>query len=430
MDKVYILNQRGQPLMPCSPVKARILLKQGKARVIKRTPFTVQLTIGTGENKQPLMLGVDTGYQNVGLSAMTDKQELFTAEVHLRTNISKLLSERRMYRQSRRARKTRYRKPRFLNRVRTRHRGWLSPSVQHKLDSHIKLVQKVHKILPITKVVVEVANFDIQKINNPSIHGKDYHCGEQLDFNNVREYVLYRDNHTCQHCKGKTKDVKLNTHHIIPRNKGGTNKPDNLITLCKTCHNKLHKNEIVLNIKSKNTFKAETFMSIIRWKIVDRLRELYKDVEITYGYSTKTLRCNVGLIKSHINDSFIIGGGTNQIRSRVQYLVKQVRKQNRKLFKGARSHIKNTASRFMNSFQRYDKVLHKGIECFIHGRRITGYFDIRLLNGTKIRSSVKYTNLKLLESFSTLLWEVNRIPPLDKSRGLLRGRDDTERMDE
>ena len=102
---VYVLNQRGKPLMPCAPRTARILLKEGKAHVVKRTPFTIQMDIPTGETKQPIILGVDSGYVSVGLSAVTDKQELYAAEVTLRTDEVKLNAERRSYRRSRRYRR-------------------------------------------------------------------------------------------------------------------------------------------------------------------------------------------------------------------------------------------------------------------------------------------------------------------------------------
>lgn len=243
---VYVLNMRGKPLMPTTPRKARKLLKEGKAKVVKRTPFTIQLNHATGETKQEIVLGVDSGYEKIGLSAKTNKKEVYSAEVKLRDDIVKLNSERRQYRRTRRTRKTWYRQPRFLNRKKPE--GWLAPSLRHKLDSHIKLINKVKEILPISYIIIEVASFDIQKIKNPEISGVEYQNGAQKDFWNVREYVLYRDDHTCQHCKGKSKDPILEVHHIISRQVGG-NSPDNLLTLCSTCHNSVSNGEIELAVK-------------------------------------------------------------------------------------------------------------------------------------------------------------------------------------
>ena len=212
---VYVLNQHGIPLMPCDPVKARILLKQGKANVVKRTPFTIQLLYGSSGYRQPVTLGLDSGYVNVGLSAVTAKEEVYVADVKLREDMVKLNSERRMYRRSRRNRKTWYRQPRFLNR--NKPEGWLAPSIQHKLDSHIKLVDQAKSIMPVFKVIVEVAAFDIQKIKDPDISGTEYQNGDQKGFLNVREYVLYRDGHKCRHCKGKSGDPRLEVHHVKTR---------------------------------------------------------------------------------------------------------------------------------------------------------------------------------------------------------------------
>ena len=320
-----------------------------------------QLKYATGETKQPIILGVDSGFLNVGLSATTDKKEVYSAEVKLRSDMVKLNSERRQYRRARHSIKTWYRPPRFLNRKKPE--GWLAPSIQHKLESHIKLIDNIKRLLPITKIIIEVAAFDIQKIKNPEISGTGYQNGVQKDSWNVREYVLHRDNHTCQACKGKSKDPILETHHIISRQIGG-DAPDNLLTLCETCHEKVTKGKLKLDIKVPAGFKPETFMSIVRWKMV-----------------------------------------TTQHRSSLNFLIQQVRKCNRKLFKGDRSHIKNTAPRFILRFQRFDKVLWNNIECFVFGRRKTGYFELRKLDGTKIHASAKAKELTLLETANTFLIE-------------------------
>jgi len=170
---VYVLNMLGKPLMPCKPRKARKLLEKDLAKVVKLTPFTIQLTYRGGEAKQPITLGVDSGFSHIGLSATAKKEELYSAEVQLRDDIVKLNAERKQYRRARRYRKTWYRKKRFLNRG-NRPRGWLAPSIQHKLDSHIKAINDVKKILPIREIIIEGASFDIQRIKNPEIQKEDY----------------------------------------------------------------------------------------------------------------------------------------------------------------------------------------------------------------------------------------------------------------
>ena len=259
---VYILNQCGKPLMPCNPSKARKLLKENKAKVVKIEPFTLQLLHGSSGYKKEITLGVDAGSKTVGLSATTTKRELLSAEVQLRNDVVDLLSTRRQNRQTRRGR-LRYRKPRFLNRVKSKNKGWLAPSIENKIQTHLTIVGNVHKILPVSKIIVEVASFDIQKIKNPSISGEDYQQGEQMDFWNVREFVLFRDGHQCHGKKG-CKNKILNVHHIESRKVGGDS-PSNLITLCEECHNNYHKGKLELNIKRGHGFKDATFMGIMRW---------------------------------------------------------------------------------------------------------------------------------------------------------------------
>lgn len=300
---VYVLNIDGQPLMPTSRCsKVRRLLKSSKAKVVKRCPFTIQLTYESTTYTQDISLGIDAGSKHIGVSATTADKELYAADVELRNDIVNLLSKRREARRARRNRKTRYRKPRFNNR--TRSDGWLTPSVKNKVDTHLKVVEDVCKILPITKIIVEVASFDIQKIKNPDISGKGYQQGEQLRFWNVREYILFRDGHTCQCCKGKSKDKILNVHHIKSRKIGG-DAPNNLITLCESCHTGYHKGTVKLpqTIKRGMSFRDATFMGVMRWAFYNKLKEIYPNVSLTYGYITKNTRIENNLPKEHYIDA-------------------------------------------------------------------------------------------------------------------------------
>ncbi|PNR93313.1 HNH endonuclease [Petrotoga sp. HWH.PT.55.6.1] len=405
---VYVLNKHGKPLMPCKPSKARKLLKEGKAKVVKKEPFTIQLLYGSSGYKQPITLGVDAGSKTVGLSATTENKELFAAEVELRDDIPKLISQKGQYRRDRRFRKTRYRKLRFLNRVHSKNKGWLAPSVEHKIKSHIKLIDLVHSLLPVTKIVVEVASFDIQKIKNPNIEGKQYQQREQLDFWNVRQYVLWRDNYTCQHCKGKTKDKRLNVHHIESRQIGG-NAPSNLITLCETCHKDYHDGKIKLNFKRGQKFKDATFMGIMRWTLYNRLKDLYSNIHLTYGYITKNTRIQNNLPKTHRIDALCISGHPQAKQLEYYYHIKEVRRHNRQIHKAniLKGGIRklNQAPYLVHGFRLFDKIRYNGIECFIFGRRSTGYFDIRKVDGTVIHRSAKSKDLILVSKTKTLLWE-------------------------
>ena len=220
MKSVYVLNKHGHPLMPCSPAKARHLLKSGKAVVKKRTPFTIQLIFGSSGYKQPVILGVDAGSKTIGLSACSESAELFAAEVKPRNDVVDLLSSRREFRRARRSRTTRYRKPRFENRTRSKHKGWLAPSVEVKIQEHITAILRVCALLPVSKVVVETAEFDLQLLKaiedgKPVPQGEDYQKGEILGHYNVRQFVLYRDGYTCR-CCGRQGRVRCTDVPLLP----------------------------------------------------------------------------------------------------------------------------------------------------------------------------------------------------------------------
>jgi len=301
----------------------------------------------------------------------------------LRGDIVKLNSERRQYRRARRSRLW-HRQPRFDNRKKDK--GWLAPSIQHKLDSSLKLTGKVKEILPIAKINVEVTAFDIAKIKNPDIEGEGYQNGVQKNFWNTREYVLFRDNHICQVCKGKSKDPVLEVHHLESRKTGG-DRPDNLIALCNTCHSKVSKGKFYLNVKIPKGFKAETFMNTVRWKLVNRLKELGNSVSHTYGYITKSKRIEIGLEKNHVNDAFVIAGGTTQERCS-SFTVNQTRRNNRRLQtnrKGYRPSIRRKRYELQpNDLVRYDNT----------EKRVKGVFNygtwVRLDDGVN-------TNVKNVE---------------------------------
>jgi 5-methylcytosine-specific restriction endonuclease McrA len=268
--------------MPTTQHTGKKLLKDGKAHVVQRCPFTIQLNYATGETRQPIKLGIDIGYTKIGFSAKTDKLEVINGTLTLRKDVSNKLAARRRYRRTRRARLG-YRPPRFNNRERPE--GWLAPSIQHRHDSHIRLVTKLETLIPITYKKIEVANFDDQKIQNPEITGIAYQQGELQGYE-VREYLLEKWRRTCAYC-GK-KDGPLEVEHIVPKSRGGTDRVWNLTLSCKKCN--LEKGEQTveefgyptIQQQAKKSLKATACLNNIRWKLVERL-----EAEHTYGYVTK-----------------------------------------------------------------------------------------------------------------------------------------------
>lgn len=392
---VYVQDINGKPMMPTTRHgKVRRLLKDKKAVVVNLCPFTIKLTYVTSDYKQEIVLGVDAGTKHVGLSATTKSKELYSSEVILRSDIVDLLSTRRELRRTRRSR-LRYRKPRFNNRIKSKRQEWIAHSVKYKIDAHIRVVEKVYSILPVSHIIIEVVQFDTQKIKNPDISGKEYQEGDQLGFWNVREYVLTRDEHKCQHCKGKSKDKILNVHHIESRKTGG-NSPSNLITLCKTCHKEYHKGNIKLKVKRGTSLRDAAAMGIMKWKLLDKLKSLFPNVSMTFGYITKYNRIHNNIEKSHISDAFVISKNFKAKRLGYYFKEKLVRRHNRqihktKILKGGKKKM-NQAPFKVFGFRLFDKVEFQGNEYFIYARRLSGYFNIRDINSEN-KKDVTYKKL-------------------------------------
>ena len=262
-----------------------------------------------------------------------------------------------------------------------------------------------------TKIVIETASFDIQKIKDPDVEGEGYQQGDQLGFWNVREYVLWRDGHVCQHCRGRSKDKIINVHHIESRKTGG-DAPNNLITLCETCHKAFHAGKIKLKVKRGQSFKAEAFMGIMRWMLLERVRQTqpHLPVENTFGYLTKHKRIVLGFPKTHCADAFCIAGNLKAQRTGVYLYQKQTRKHNRQIqkcsiLKGGVRKL-NQSPYLAKGFRLFDKVRCLGQEGFIFGRRASGYFDVRTLGGKKLSPAIHAKKLMLLEKRRTFLTEL------------------------
>ena len=252
-----------------------------------------------------------------------------------------------------------------------------------------------------------MAQFDTQLLKAkeqglPVPQGTDYQNGEQLGFWNVREYVLFRDGHRCQCCKGKSGDSVLNVHHIESRKTGG-NAPNNLVTLCETCHKKYHKGEIKLpaSINRGPSYKDATFMGVIR-KEVYRMSKVVNNtltcpVDITYGYITKNTRIRCGLPKEHTIDARCISGNPMAKSNGATYIIKPLRHHNRQIHKvsilkgGIRKN--NQAPKEVFGFRLMDTVMYNGQACYVNGRRTSGYFSLVDVNGKILTNSVSYKKL-------------------------------------
>ena len=407
---VYVLDVNGQPLMPTHKVgKVRHLLKNKKAIVVNRCPFTIKLLYKTTGYTQDINLGIDSGSKIIGVSATTKDKVLFEAEVSIRNDIVDLLSSKRQFRRSRRSRKLRYRASKFNNRIHSKHKGWLAPSIENKIGTHITVINKIYKLLPIANLYVEVASFDTQllkaqELGLPIPEGTDYQKGDMLGFN-TREYVFFRDGYKCRCCKGKSGDKILQTHHIESRKTGG-NAPNNLVTLCKTCHSGFHNGTVMLpkTITRGNKYNDAVFMGIMRWELYNRLKLVYPEVKLTYGYITKNLRITNDLEKAHYIDARCISKNPSAIPSDNIYLIKKVRNHNRqihksKILKGGVKKM-NQAPYKVKGFRLFDKVFCQNKEWYINGRRIKGSFILKnLKNETLEISSSKIKLINYQKSY-------------------------------
>lgn len=272
MNVVYVKSKSGKPLMPTKRFgRVKGLLKTKKAKIVNYKPFTIQLTYESTEYTQPLTLGIDTGSSHIGVSVTTDAGEpVFLAELETRTKeVTDNVENRKLHRQARRRHKREKRKRRatkegntfdqknyqikgcektitckfikpgkirFENRKRPE--KWLTPTGNHLLNTHINFIKKIITFLPVTKVIVEYGKFDPHKLSDPDVKGRQYQNGRMKGYTNASEYVLCRDKHTCQGCRRKT--GQMHVHHVIWKRDGGSDSPENLVTLCPLCHDKVH----------------------------------------------------------------------------------------------------------------------------------------------------------------------------------------------
>ena len=385
---VYVISEDGQQLMPTTNVIARLLLKENKAKCIKRTPFAIKLLYQTTNYTQDLTLGMDTGSGNIGTAVVNDKNEVvYLSQIEIRNDITKKLTQRSKYRRNRRNRKTRYRKAKWNNRKNSIKKDRFSPTMTSKIDSHLKEINFVKSILPITKTILETATFDPHALKNPDVLKNKwlYQKGVNYGFANTKAYVLTRDKYACQNCKGKTKDSKLEVHHIVFRSNGGSDEYDNLITLCKTCHDKLHQGKVALKGgKKKGQLKHATQMNSIRKQL---LKTLPNAIE-TFGYITKEHRQLMNLPKEHYMDAVVIasqGDIVNFATNSVLYK-KCVSDGDYQKSKGIRSEQSIPTGK-IQGLRKFDKVKYLGREYFIKGRMSTGYAILMDIYGNKINFS-------------------------------------------
>jgi len=381
---IYVIAQSGKPLMPTTRHnKVWYWLRKGLARVVSREPFTIQLRLETTGYTQPVTVGVDTGSQTVGISAITHSEVVYQAEVHLRDDIGRKLMQRRLYRRNRRSRKTRYRAVRFANR--RRKPGWLPPSLRSKAMATVRAVLFVARLLPVGQVNVEVGSFDTQKMQDPEVRGLEYQQGHMEGYL-VREYLLQKWKRTCSYCGATC--LPLQVEHLTPKARGGSDRVSNLALACEPCNRRKGNQTAAefgypeIHAEARVPLRDAAHVSGVKTALVSALRVQFgvERIAITYGYQTKYKRIQVlDLPKSHTNDAVAIACGNGEVvklRSPV-YQMRCMARGNYQLFNGKRGEHRVWAPKKLHGWKLYELVEAKGIRAYIGGRRVKGAFVVK-----------------------------------------------------
>jgi 5-methylcytosine-specific restriction endonuclease McrA len=312
---VFVLDTQKRPLSPIRPGLARKLLSNGKAAVFKRYPFTLILKVEVIAPQKPITLKLDPGSKTTGIALVQGEDVIFGAELtHRGQAIKASLESRCSLRRVRRNRQTRYRKAKFSNR--TRPKGWLAPSLQHRVETTLTWVTRLTKVAPIASITQELVRFDLQQLENPEISGIEYQQGVLHGYE-IREYLLNKWDRTCAYC-GVT-NTPLQVEHIHPKAKGGSNRISNLCLACDACNKKKgtqdveqflsKKPEILKRILSqaKRPLKDAAAVNSTRWALFNRLRTTGLPVSTGSGGLTKFNRTRLNLAKTHWLDAACVG---------------------------------------------------------------------------------------------------------------------------
>ena len=312
---VFVLDTNKKPLTPCKPSMAHKLLTANKAAVFRMYPFTIILNKIVVAIPEPSTIKIDPGSKTTGIALVQREKIIWGAELtHRGQTIKASLESRRSLRRGRRNRHTRYRQARFLNR--TRLKGWLAPSLQHRVENTLTWVKRLIKLAPIDLIVQELVRFDLQQIENPEISGMEYQQGTLFGYE-VREYLLNKWDRKCAYCG--VDNVPLQIEHIHPKAKGGTNRISNLCLACEKCNVKkgtqnieqflAKKPEVLKRILSqaKRPLKDAAAVNSTRWELFNRLKETGLTISTGAGGLTKFNRTRLNFPKTHWLDAACVG---------------------------------------------------------------------------------------------------------------------------
>ncbi len=325
-QRVLVVSSNRQPLMPCHPARARQLLREGKAAKLRRYPFTIIMKNSSDGDRQTVELKVDPGSKRTGIALIADfkrcKTIIWGEELeHRGKQIKSGLDSRRAIRRSRRNRKTRYRQARFDNRARPK--GWLPPSLMHRVYTALTWVKRLIRFAPVTGIAYESVRFDMQLMQNPEISGIEYQQGTLAGYE-IREHFLDKWGRACAYCDAT--DKLLQIEHVVSKSKGGTDRVSNLVIACKDCNEKKGTQDIhnflahdkprlgrIIN-QLKSPLKDAAALNATRYALRDELFKLGLPVETGSGGRTKFNRVNQGYPKADWIDAACVGESGSAVR--------------------------------------------------------------------------------------------------------------------
>jgi len=445
---VFVLNYKKKPVDMCSNAEARILLKKGYAVVHKAHPFTIRLKRDADysqETEKEYKLKIDPGSKHTGVAIVDDEDSVvFLGEIeHRGSQIVALLETRSNVRRNRRSRKTRYRRCKFVNYYlkkdskykadSNRPKGWFPPSIESIKNNIVNFLKKYKKLCNITSVSIESVKFDSQLLENPDISGVMYQQGTLFSYE-LREYLLDKYGHNCQYCSGESKDTRLEIEHKVPKSRGGSNRVDNLTIACRSCNqdksnltlekylnrlknakskNKLTQKRInnITDILDKGTIhkhqRYSAWVNSYRLKLIEEIKPLVNDVELSTGGRTKYNRTNLNLPKTHYYDALCVGEVPENFNFKTDKVLEIKAYGRGSRFRGRTNScgiITRNLPRQKNffGFQTGDIVkanVVKGKKAgSYYGRvaiRSSGYFNIQEKN--KTTQGIKYTDCKIVQ---------------------------------
>ncbi len=414
-NHVFVIDSNLKPLAPCKAGMARSLLNANKAAVFRQSPFTIILKKEVQASPEPIEIKIDAGSKTTGFALVQGEKVVFCAELsHRGQAIKNSIESRRSLRRNRRNRKTRYRQARFLNRARPK--GWLAPSLEHRVLTIMTWVRKFIKLAPIGSIISELVRFDLQRVENPEISGIEYQQGELQGYE-VREYLLEKWDRKCAYCGAK--NVPLQVEHIHPKSKGGSNRISNLALACEPCNTRkgvqsitdfLVKQPDVLKkvlVQAKRPLKDAAAVNSTRWALLNALKTTGLPVTTGSGGQTKFNRTRLNLPKAHWLDAACVGQIENlEVLTNQPLLIRATGSGNRQMIQNdkfgfprkgyhAKQKVKdwNTGDIVVVVSGKYSGLSNMRLKAV----RFKGAFDIRLTDGKIIsvsRNSIKAVHHK------------------------------------